>query len=217
MTDLGTRLETALDYSDGFDTLLDVGTDHGLLPIKALLTGKVKKAVASDNKERPLANARTNIEKYGLGDRIDVVLTDGIPKANGADLVAILGMGGILIASILENGDLKATKRLILSPNSDQYLVRTWLENHHYAIIAEAFVEDKRKFYQLIVAETGEMQLTEPEREFGPLILKEKPQAFGKYLDREIRKLTDARAKASDPEAKDRLGQRIATLKGLIA
>jgi len=61
MIKLSPRLESAIQYTRGFNKLMDVGCDHAYLPIEAWSRGYVKKAIASDNKEAPFNNALENI------------------------------------------------------------------------------------------------------------------------------------------------------------
>ena len=60
------------------DTVCDVGTDHGYLAAELLLTGKCTRAIAADINEKPLASARATIEKHGLADKAQIVLSDGL-------------------------------------------------------------------------------------------------------------------------------------------
>lgn len=58
--------------------LLDVGTDHAYLPIKAVQENICEKAVAIDNKKGPLNIAKDNIGKRGLSDIIFPLLSEGL-------------------------------------------------------------------------------------------------------------------------------------------
>jgi len=217
MTKLGPRLNQAVSYTKGFNVLADIGTDHAYLPIKAIQLGNVQKAIASDNKEKPLQNAMSNIKKSGLSDRIETVLSDGLDNIKAeVDLITILGVGGILITEILGKADLKNVKRLILSPNSETATVRKWLENNHFEIEAEEFIEEKHTYYQLIVAKHGEMKLNEIEREFGPVAIRSNDMTFHQYLYKLIYKLEMALSKARKPDELNSLNLRIKTLKALI-
>ncbi len=216
MRTLGNRLETALKHVEDANLLVDIGTDHAYLPIKAVLLGKARKAIAVDNKPGPLSRAKHNIETNDLGSRIKTVLSDGFAGIDLVpDIVTILGLGGIQIRDILETCKTKI-KKLVLSPNSEAYTLRDWLENNGYMIIAEDFIIDGRKHYQVIVASPGEMSLDEPEKEFGPLILATRPKAFTDYLRNVIAKLVSASRMAHDETEKSRIMERIRVLKGLI-
>src|SRR5699024_9224745 len=97
----------------------------------------------------------------------------------------ICGMGGPLIAKILEEGQEKLTAhpRLILQSNIQSSAIRNLLESMHYNIIEEVILEEKGHIYEIIVAEFCEQQpqtLTELELKFGPILLKKKHELFFK-------------------------------------
>jgi tRNA (adenine22-N1)-methyltransferase len=211
---ISTRLQKASEYIKGFACLADCGTDHGKLPIYCVLNGYVTKAYASDNKEKPLENARKNVESYDISQKIKLVLADGLGYlCKEVDVVSILGMGGKLIASILEKADLSNVVRLVLSPNSESYALRDYLEKNNFFIKDEVFVKEKGKNYQIIAAEKGKMSLTETEKEFGPVIIKNKPKDFLEMIDKMINRLQKAKEKTSDVCQKNQIEQRIALLK----
>lgn len=217
MTRLSPRLEKALEFTQGFHLLADIGTDHALLPIKAVLNKYVSRAIAIDNKQKPLENARKNILKAKLDQTITTVLSDGLTNVNEpCDLVAILGMGGNAIAAILDKANLQPVKRLILSPNSESSVVREWLEQHEFMIEDEYFLEDRHKTYQLIIAKPGRMTLTPIEREFGAIILKRRNTTIQDHLNQLIYQLQTALNKTRNQSEQAALNERIKTLKGLI-
>jgi len=216
MADLGPRLEAALAFIGAAELVADVGTDHGHLAIEAVRRGLAKRALAVDNKPGPLQRAISNIVFARLVGQVGCVLSDGLPKDSGADVVCILGLGGIAIAAILEAADLDAVKRLVLSPHSEPSAVRVWLEGHGFAIDREAFVAERGKHYQILSAVPGRMTLTATEREYGPLILKAADPVFRDYVRDRIAELEAAASAASDPAKRDDLSRRIAAYRELI-
>jgi tRNA (adenine22-N1)-methyltransferase len=105
---------------------------------------------------------------------------------------------------------------LILSPNSESEVVREWLEQHQFMLEDEHFLEDKHKYYQLIIAKPGQMTLTPIEREFGPIILKKRNTTFQDHLNRMIYQLQSALNKTRNQSEQSVLIDRIKLLKGLI-
>ena len=85
--------------------LADVGTDHAYLPIWLAKNGKIISAVASDNRKKPLAAGMENIERYGCSEIVSTRLCAGLDdiSPDEADDIVIAGMGGEMIAGILEN------------------------------------------------------------------------------------------------------------------
>jgi tRNA A22 N-methylase len=77
---LGERLQAVADFAIGFDIVIDIGTDHGYLPIYLLTNKMVKHAIATDIMSGPLLQAKKNLDRYGLSDKINLVQCDGIPE-----------------------------------------------------------------------------------------------------------------------------------------
>lgn len=151
----------------------DIGTDHAHLPLALLSEGRIERAVCSDINEGPLKSAMENARSAGLEDKIKFVLTDGAAALadEGLSDVAIAGMGGELIAAIidaapfLKNGDI----RLILQPMSRAAHLRRYLCGAGFEISAEDHSYSMGKYYLTLVASyTGEARtLSETEAEFG--------------------------------------------------
>jgi tRNA (adenine22-N1)-methyltransferase len=134
----------------------DVGTDHAHLPIFLLKTGKIERAILSDINEGPLLSARKNIIEAGLSDKAELVLCDGCAALSqkGITDVAICGMGGELIASIIDNADFLFEKKinLILGPMTRQEYLRGYLISSGFEIISEDYSLDNRKHYVTMLA-----------------------------------------------------------------
>ena len=93
----------------------------------------------------------------GFFDKIKFVLTDGAAALEGEGLtdVAICGMGGELIAAIIDAAPyLKDEKiRLILQPMSRQGQLRGYLAGNGFSIIKEVYSYSQGKYYVTICAE----------------------------------------------------------------
>ncbi len=212
------RLLTASKYIKGFHYLADIGTDHAKLPIYCVKNNFVSKAIASDNKSKPLENAKSNIAKAGLEELVIPNLAEGLSGLDKhVDVVAILGMGGRMIVSILSGADLSSVKRLVLSANSENENLRDFLEKRNWNIIAEELVKENNKYYQIIVSEPGEMFLTTLEKEFGPIIIQEKSQIFLEMINKTIKKLQQAVKKAKNQSAIDSIRKRIRELEEVLS
>lgn len=84
-------------------TVVDVGTDHGLLIAHLVGTGAAQRGIATDINPGPLAKAATLLRHRGLTRQVDALLTDGLrglPRGE-IDTVIVAGMGGELILRIL--------------------------------------------------------------------------------------------------------------------
>ena len=174
MFKISKRLCTASQYVRSGAIVADIGTDHAYLPIYLALEGKIKKAVAADINEGPLNTARENIKKYSCEHIIDTYLTNGLKGIEGfnpTDIV-ICGMGGELIANILEASKelvSNSSIRLILQPMTMIRELREYLSNG-FSTIAENIVFEDDKLYQIMCVEYDGVKhaLTNAQLELGP-------------------------------------------------
>ena len=65
---LSLRLCAIADMVTEGNKLVDVGCDHGYLPVYLLLNKKIPGAVAADVRKGPLSRAEEHISQYGLED-----------------------------------------------------------------------------------------------------------------------------------------------------
>lgn len=146
---LSARLMGVCDYVIGGRTFADVGTDHAYLPAYLILNGIVPCAVASDVRKGPLESAGRTAEEYGVSDKMELVLSDGLDKVREVGEAAIAGMGGIMIADIVTRTPwLKSPeKHLVLQPMTQLSHLRKRLYEDGFYIEKEKIVEDGTKLY----------------------------------------------------------------------
>lgn len=185
---ISNRLSSIAKWIEG-DTIADVGCDHAYLSLAAIQSGKSQKAYALDIAEGPLENAKKSIRKAGYQDQIIPVLSDGLKSLDEpVDQVVIAGMGGTLIASILEEGKskIKENASLLLSPNTKDALLRSYLTSHGWRIEKEKKIVDGTHFYPLLFARKGSQVLNEREIRFGINI--EEDDVYDLWLKEQVRK-----------------------------
>ena len=188
------RLETVASFVPQESVLLDVGSDHAYLPIELVEKGHIERAIAGEVVVGPYKSAVKNVESHGLSEKIQVRLANGLAAFEESDQVSVItiaGMGGRLIASILEEGfdKLAHVERLILQPNNREDDLRSWLQDHGFQIIAESILEEAGKFYEILVVESGQMKLSAKETRFGPFLSKEVSPVFVQKWQKEVSKL----------------------------
>lgn len=141
-------------------SLADIGTDHGYLPAWLVKGGKCKSAVAADLRKSPLENAAETLRIYGVEDKVSLRLSDGLDciLPDEADDIVFAGMGGTLIAQLMERTDwLKdKSKRLIIQPMTHSENVREYLIKNGFEILFEDACRDDGRDYICLCAEFRE-------------------------------------------------------------
>lgn len=197
--DLSKRLQTVADFVDQkAKVLADIGSDHAYLPIYLLEEGRIERAIAGEVIPGPFNHAKEEVRKSNFSDQIDVRLADGLEAItldDSVDVITICGMGGDLIAKILDrgykDGRLSGKEQLILQANMAEDRVRKWLMEHSYQITKETVVEDNKRIYEVICAHKTSKPVTYSSLEinYGPYILEEKSHTFVKKWTEEKEKL----------------------------
>lgn len=187
---LSGRLLAIAEMVPRVDTVADIGCDHGKLAVWLVKNGRARRAVCGDISAPSLEKARKKATEEGLSDRISARVGSGLSvlAPGEADAAVIAGMGGELIASILEDDIGKAPDVLVLSCHSMADVLRGWLADNGFYFEDEVLVEEGRHFYPIMRVRRGESRaLSLSEREFGPVLLRKKPKALRRLLDRRIR------------------------------
>lgn len=212
------RLNLIASLSSGAKILCDIGCDHAYALEIALTKYGVLRGIAADINEMPLNNAKNTIASANLLDRVDFVLSNGFQNINVEfDTAIISGMGGILIKDILNEALNKIKdKTLILSPNTDVMLVREFLNNNNFKIVEEYAIIDQKKYYEIIKAVPGEMNLTNFEIEFGPILLKNKPEAFINNIKKKYEQLSNILDNVNSLEEKNKIIERLNSYKEVL-
>lgn len=203
------RLELVASFVPQGAILLDVGSDHAYLPIELVERGQIESAIAGEVVEGPYQSAVKNVEAHGLKEKIQVRLANGLAAFEEADQVSVItiaGMGGRLIARILEEGldKLVNVERLILQPNNREDDLRIWLQDHGFQIVAESILEEAGKFYEILVVEAGQMKLSASDVRFGPFLSKEVSPVFVQKWQKEAAKLESALGQIPEKNLEER-------------
>ena len=201
--------------------LADIGTDHGYIPVYLLNKGVIDFAILADINKGPLENARSEVRRNKLEEKVDLRLGSEV------DEVIIAGMGGILIGELLEANKEVAhsTERLILQPMQAQEELRRYLLNNGYEILDECLEKEDFRLYEIIVAKyTGKNTLVEDEiyYEVGQKLIEKKDELLEEFIENKIKKYNNIIEKLGDKEsevveAKRKLSkEKITKLKSLI-
>ncbi len=193
---LSNRLEKVVSYIPTGSRIADIGSDHAYLPCYAISKGVASYAIAGEVVKGPYLSAEKQVEESDLTHAIDVRMGDGLQviAPGEVDCITIAGMGGALIASILEKGKVKldGVTRLILQPNIGARAIRVWLFENGWELQSEEIIEEESKIYEILVAEKGnsERPYSKDHKDkqilMGPFLLLEKNEAFIKKWKQEL-------------------------------
>lgn len=193
---LSKRLQAVADAVPQNARVIDVGTDHAMIPVWLTQTERVAHAWASDIRPGPLESARRLIADTDCGNRISVRLTNGLAGfgPGDGDTVIIAGMGGETMINILREAPwTKENTLLILEPQSKQALLRSFLLENGYAIRRESLVEDAGRIYPIILANGGsDTPHTPVELHIGLLERVASDPLLPAYLDSLMRRIAPA-------------------------
>lgn len=171
--------------------VIDVGTDHGYLPVSLAQHGYPGALFASDIGAGPLSAARRSAAAAGLGDRIVFQHCDGLALCDPTevDTIVIAGMGGDTICGILDRAEwcMQPQYRLILQPMTRAEVLRYWLVNNEFAIEQEQLVADGSEIYSVLSARFGgSMKLLDAELYTGAFSMLEQDPLWPVFLSRQL-------------------------------
>ena len=194
MISLSPRLKTISDMVS-CDTILDVGTDHGKLPIYLVKIDKIKKAYASDLNDGPVKSCIDNVKAFNLENRIEVIKSDGLRNIDMgiAKTLCIAGMGGELIVKILNDSfdKTKLFEEIILQPMTHIEELKAYLFDAGYNITEEKLVIDSGKIYDVfkVVLTDKKEQYNEVDLMVSPVLIKNKDKLLSKFVEKIIKRL----------------------------
>jgi len=210
---LGGRLQAVCDMAAGYESLCDIGCDHGLLPVWMAYKGLLKRAAACDINSGPLKAARRNIEAYGVSDIVETRLGSGLaPISSGEfETLVIAGMGGLLISEILAEDLSKARgfKRIVLMPHRDEAHLRQFLNASGFTIEDEAVALDGGKYYNVMKTINGdEPTFTETEAAFGRCLINRRDGRLIRRCEGELAAVNERLAAIADKSRAESLLER---------
>lgn len=212
MINLTPRLEKIAGLVENSKLTADIGTDHAYLPAALIERGKAERAIASDIRPGPLSRAKDTVKRSGMEDRISLRLGPGLEtltENDGADTIIIAGMGGEMIAEILEKSMniVKAAKSVIVQPMSSAPELRGYIYGRGFSDIREHIAAEGNRLYNIISMSPGN-EAYPPLEPFeliaGRDIIKSRPEHFDKYiqnLTKTLRVKADGISRAASEDA----------------
>ena len=134
--------------------LVDIGSDHALLPIHLVVEGRCETALARDLREGPVAVARRNIARSRTSDRISTEVADGLEglACGPDDVIVVAGLGGLETVDILERSlaAAKGAAAVVLQPMKSLPDLRGFLLDRSFRIEREEIAFDAGRYYGVL-------------------------------------------------------------------
>lgn len=212
---LSRRLQVCAGFVAPGDRVADIGCDHGYLSIYLLQTGRASHVYASDIGEGPLQSAHINANKYGVADRLQLYLSDGVKNIpRDFDTLICAGMGGDTMVHILESAPwLRSDKyRLILQCQSKTPMLRSYLSQNGWRIAEETALKDGKFLYTVMEVwwQPDYPKLTAAQCYFPPALMENPGADTIAYFHWVAEGLKIATAHKDDPEKKRILAELLA-------
>jgi len=192
--ELSLRLRTIAAMVEKCDSVADIGTDHGYIPIFLVKNDICKRAIASDINLGPIEKAKLNISLENLSAQIACRLGGGLTtiKPEEVNCAIIAGMGGNLIRDIiLEREEVfNNLDSAILQPVQNPEVLRRFIYEQGYAIVDEELCFDQNKFYEILKVkyDNKPQQKEDIFYEVGETLINKKHPLIKEYLQHKIEK-----------------------------
>ena len=198
------RLLACCDFVHPGDRIADVGCDHGYLSIHLLTKGIASFAIASDLREGPLQSARDNAAKFGVHDKIEFCLSDGVQNIpRDFDTLVCAGMGAHTMISILEAAPWLQDKRyrMILQCQIKTPMLRQYLTGQGWQIQQEAVLRDGKFLYTVmdVVFDPAAPRLTPGQCYITPVLSGEDMAEYRHWVLKDLEKIVTSRGEVAEP------------------
>lgn len=159
MIKLTERLSKIYDKVNPGETVCDVGTDHGYIPLALLENGITDKVIMSDISEGSLKKCKENAETL-LPSAAPFDLRQGsgieVLESGEVDTVIMAGMGGMLIQEILgkDYHHSHSFRRYILQPRKHIGRLRYWLLDNDFTVVHEDLAREGKFIWPILTVES---------------------------------------------------------------
>jgi tRNA (adenine22-N1)-methyltransferase len=172
------------------NTHADIGSDHAHLLLAMLRSGRISRGIAIENKRQPFLNSVNVLAEVDA----EVRFGDGLSMLNEgeADSMSICGMGAKSIVSILDKYPSRIPPQMIVQPNHEPELLRSWCLDHHFRLVQEQIAKGHWPYHVLRFQRSkaeSDPAYDDVDREaamlFGPLLIKNRDLQLRLQLEEE--------------------------------
>lgn len=191
------RLQKIADEIKPGETIADIGTDHGFLPLYLWEQNLSPKAIMADISKGSLDKAADNCRTFRPDVTFDLRLGSGLEvlAPGEVDTVVMAGMGGILMSELLGKDLQKAWSfsKYILQPRRHIGRLRFWLYDNGFSIVNEQLVREGKFICEILtvvpkeVAITRQMNADDIEYEFPMSLVRFRNDLTEEYLQGKLR------------------------------
>ncbi len=154
MIKLSDRLQCIANQMEKGETMADIGTDHGFLPLYLWEQKISPKVILTDVSPGSFDKARQCCQEQYPDVSFDLRLGNGLQVLAKAevDTVVMAGMGGLLMQEMLESNPTlsKSFKKFLLQPRRHPGRLRYYLLRRGYTIINENLVREGRYICEIL-------------------------------------------------------------------
>lgn len=148
---LSARLEALLALVGRARVLMDIGTDHALLPSYAAVRGICERAIGVDVRPEPLRRAERTLRTLGVEGKVTLTLGDGLGAVRDPEgtTVVMAGLSGRTMLSWCEKEleTVRKLDKLVVQPNGHLPSLRAWAYASGLWLLDEKICEERDRFF----------------------------------------------------------------------
>lgn len=186
------RLEKIANLVEEGKSVIDIGTDHGLVPLYLAKKEISKDILATDISKKSLQKLEDKLDN-DLKKIIKTKVCDGLDGIDikKGQIAIVAGMGAVTIIEILSKNIEKVRKLdyIICEGNIGNEKLRKFLNENNFYIDKDFLIKDGRKHYDIIRFKNGlDRKLSLSEIYFGKFIYKDFNPLLKKRLEQIYKK-----------------------------
>lgn len=215
------RLLAIVNLIEKNKKVIDIGTDHGLVPLYLAKNDISKEILATDISENSLSKLVDSLDEE-TSKYIKTMVTDGFTGIEKDDkqVAIIAGMGANTIMEIIEKS-LDFAQNLdymILASNIGNEKLRAFLLENSFEILEDFLVYENKKYYDIIKASFGKKESYDlSEIYFGRDNIEKRSPLLKEKLDQDYKKnkifLKEIKENSKDKKAEERIEERLEAIR----